>query len=50
MDNVCNRRLFSISSKAEMAQEQEYLVYFTLALDILTFFINFYWWDILKSL
>ena len=25
MDNVCNRRLFSIPSKVEMAEEQEYL-------------------------
>ena len=25
MDNVCNRCLFSIPSKVEMAQEQEYL-------------------------
>ena len=25
MDNVCNRRLFSISFKVEMAEEQEYL-------------------------
>ena len=25
MDNVCNRCLFSIPSKVEMAEEQEYL-------------------------
>ena len=25
MDNVCNRRLFSIPSKVEMAKEQEYI-------------------------
>ena len=25
MDNVCNRRLFTISPKTEMAEEQEYL-------------------------
>ena len=25
MDNVCNRCLFSILSKVEMAEEQEYL-------------------------
>ena len=25
MDNVCNRRLFSIPSKVEMAEEQRYL-------------------------
>ena len=25
MDNVCNRRLFFIPSKVEMAEEQEYL-------------------------
>ena len=25
MDNVCNRRLFSIPSKVEMAEEQGYL-------------------------
>ena len=25
MDNACNRRLFSIPSKVEMAEEQEYL-------------------------
>ena len=25
MDNVCNRRLFSIPSKFEMAEEQEFL-------------------------
>ena len=25
MENVCNRRLFSIPSKVEMAEEQEYL-------------------------
>ena len=25
MDNVCNHRLFSIPSKVEMAEEQEYL-------------------------
>ena len=25
MDNVCNRRLFSILSKVEMAEGQEYL-------------------------
>ena len=25
MDNVCNRRLFSIPSKVEMAEEHEYL-------------------------
>ena len=24
MENVCNRRLFSIPSKVEMAEEQEY--------------------------
>ena len=27
MDNVCNRCLFSIPSKVEMAEEQEYLRY-----------------------
>ena len=32
MDNVCNRRLFSIPSKVEMAEEQEYLnlLYFSI--------------------
>ena len=25
MDNVCNRRLFSVPSKVEMAEEHEYL-------------------------
>ena len=27
MDNVCNRCLFSIPSKVEMAEEQEYLLW-----------------------
>ena len=30
MDNVCNRCLFSIPSKVEMAEEQEYLQYINL--------------------
>ena len=30
MDNVCNRCLFSIPSKVEMAEEQEYLLKTTL--------------------
>ena len=31
MDNVCNRCLFSIPSKVEMAEEQEYLNTFFVA-------------------
>ena len=31
MDNVCNRCLFSIPSKVEMAEEQEYWQPFNLA-------------------
>ena len=34
MDNVCNRCLFSIPSKVEMAEEQEYLRYTSPVLDI----------------
>ena len=30
MDNVCNRCLFSIPSKVEMAEEQEYLRFYWL--------------------
>ena len=37
MDNVCNRRLFSIPCKVEMAEEQEYLVETTY--DVITFLI-----------
>jgi len=30
VDNACNRRLFSIPSKVEMAEEQEYSDFFFL--------------------
>ena len=36
MDNVCNRSLFSIPSKVEMAEEQEYFWFVLLTKE--------YWW------
>ena len=36
MDNVCNRCLFSIPSKVEMAEEQEYLLYHSTYFKIMT--------------
>ena len=51
MDNVCNRCLFSIPSKVEMAEEQEYLRSHTTT-DVIVYFpengfqgiVNIFYW------